>query len=250
MPGSSRRRSGTLDGMSVTAGDVYKLAGNGGTTATPDGTAGVNANVAGTSEMTLDAAGNVVLAVQSGSSFGDQPRRPGSGGGHGVVLRDLHDRRGPLYGRRWSLEQLGHAERPDLCSQRGSGNLLFTDGAAASANLDSCRVVPRLAVPTVTTVAPTSGPAGWWHQCDDHRHRLHRRHGGRLRHDAATGRHRGQRHLDHGHIAGGHRDGRRHRDHPGRHLGHLGQPTSSPTSRRPTVTASPRERDQLPAAPA
>ena len=62
-------QSGTLDGMSVTAGNVYKLAGNGGTTATPDGTAGVNANVAGTSEMTLDDAGNVVLAVQSGAEL-------------------------------------------------------------------------------------------------------------------------------------------------------------------------------------
>ena len=59
--------------MSVTAGNVYKLAGNGGTTATPDGTAGVNANVSGTSEMTLDKAGNVVLAVQSGPSFGTSP---------------------------------------------------------------------------------------------------------------------------------------------------------------------------------
>ncbi len=65
-------QSGTLDGMSVTAGNVYKLAGNGGTTATPDGTAGVDANVAGTSQMTLDSAGNVVLAV-SGAATGTSP---------------------------------------------------------------------------------------------------------------------------------------------------------------------------------
>ena len=65
-------QSGTLDGLSVTAGNVYKLAGNGGTTATSDGTAGVDANVAGTSQMALDVAGNVVLAV-SGAAPGTSP---------------------------------------------------------------------------------------------------------------------------------------------------------------------------------
>ena len=65
-------QSGTLDGLSVTAGNVYKLAGNGGTTATPNGTAGVDANVAGTSQMTVDGAGNVVLAV-SGAQAGTSP---------------------------------------------------------------------------------------------------------------------------------------------------------------------------------
>ena len=65
-------QSGTLDGLSVTAGNAYKLAGNGGTTATSSGTAGVDANVAGTSQMTLDGAGNVDLAV-SGAASGTSP---------------------------------------------------------------------------------------------------------------------------------------------------------------------------------
>ena len=40
-----------------------------------------------------------------------------------------------------------------------------------------------VAAPTVTGLSPTSGPAAGGTAGDDHRHRFHRRHGGRLRHD-------------------------------------------------------------------
>ena len=45
---------------------------------------------------------------------------------------------------------------------------------------------------------PDQRSGGRRHLGDDHRHRLHRRHGGRLRHDGGDERHRGQRHHDHG----------------------------------------------------
>ena len=106
-------QSGTFDGMSVTAGNVYKLAGNGGTSATPDGTAGVNANVSGTSEMTVDPAGNVVLAVQSGTGYGTSPALQilaESTCASSCALRpEQHHRRRHLHRRRWSLQR---ARRP------------------------------------------------------------------------------------------------------------------------------------------
>ena len=77
--------------------------------------------------------------------------------------------------------------------------------------------------PTVTGLSPTSGSDGRRHTGDDHRHRLHRRHGGRLRHDAGDELHRGQRHHDHGHQPGGHRHRGRDRDDAGRDVGHLGR---------------------------
>ena len=62
---------------------------------------------------------------------------------------------------------------------------------------------------------PDQRSDGRRHSGDDHRHRFHRRHGGRLRHDGGDRRHRGQRHLDHGRQPGGHRHRRRDRDHAG-----------------------------------
>ncbi len=153
-------QSGTFDGMSVTAGNVYKLAGNGGSTATPDGTAGINANVNGTSEMTLDAAGNVVLVVQSGPSFGTSP-----------AVQVLAESTGTFYGTSMTAgdlytvaggpsNKLATLSGPTSVLNAGSGNLLFTDGAPTSANLDELSGGPTAAVPTVTNVAPSTGAAG------------------------------------------------------------------------------------------
>ncbi len=66
-------QSGTVDNQSVTAGNVYKVAGNGGTTATPSGSAGVDANVGTTAALTLDDAGNLVLAEEGGTGTGVSP---------------------------------------------------------------------------------------------------------------------------------------------------------------------------------
>ena len=145
--------------MSVTAGNVYKLAGNGGSSATPDGTAGINANVNGTSEMTLDNAGNVVLAVQSGASYGDSP-----------AIQVLAEATGTFYGTSMTAgdvytvaggpsNKLATLSGPTSILNSGGGNLLFTDGAATSANLDELLGGPTGPVPTVTGVSPTSGPA-------------------------------------------------------------------------------------------
>ena len=141
-------QSGTLDGLSVTAGNVYKLAGNGGTTATPDGTAGVDANVAGISEMTLDTAGNVVLAVSGASGTGNSP-----------ALQVLAETTGTFYGVSMtagdiytiaggSSNLLATLSGPTSILNAGGGDLLFTDGSASSANLDEF------------SGGPTSAPGG------------------------------------------------------------------------------------------
>ncbi len=154
-------QSGTLDGLSVTAGNVYKLAGNGGTTATPDGTAGVDSNVAGTSQMTLDGAGNVVLAV-SGAATGTSP-----------ALRVLAESTATYYGVAMTAGDiytvaggpsnlLATLSGPTSVLNIGSGNLYFTDGSASSANLDQFSGAPTGAslVPVVSSVSPNAGPLG------------------------------------------------------------------------------------------
>ena len=210
---------GTLDGLSVTAGNVYKLAGNGGTTATPDGTAGVQSNVAGTSQMTLDGAGNVVLAV-TGAARGHQPRPPGPGRELGHLLRRRDDGGRHLHGRRWPLEPVGHPEWPDLAPQRRERKpaLHRRDGLECESRpVLGCSDGGR-GVPT-SRHQPLDRASGGRHERDHHGHQLDRRHGRRLRSAAGTGITGGHRDRPHGHLPGGHRHGRRHRHHPQRHLG-------------------------------
>ena len=214
-------QSGTLDGMSVTAGNVYKLAGNGGTTATTDGTAGVDANVAGTSQMTLDSAGNVVLAV-SGAP-GHQPGPPGPGREHGHLLRRLHDGGRHLHGRRWSLEPVGHAERPDVapqCREREPALHRRVGLERQSRRVLGCSDggLPRPRRLERQPHERTSGRRDLGHR---ERHQLDRRHGRRLRDRPPGHDHRRHRERHHGHLSGGNRHGERHGDHPQRHLGHL-----------------------------
>ncbi len=154
--------SGTFDGMSVTAGNVYKLAGNGGTSATPDGTAGVNANVSGTSEMTVDPAGNVVLAVQSGTGYGTSPAIQilaestcASSCPYGLSSTTAGDIYTVAGGPSNVLATLSG---PTSVLSDGTGNLYFTDGATSSANLDELTGGPTQGAPTVTSVTPNNGP--------------------------------------------------------------------------------------------
>ena len=149
-------QSGTLDGLSVTAGNVYKLAGNGGTTATTDGTAGIQSNVAGTSQMALDGAGNVVLAVsgaQSGTSPALRVLAESSGTYYGVAMTagDLYTVAGG------PSNTLATLSGPTSLISIGSGDLLFTDGSASSANLDQFSGAPGN-VPIVSGISPTAGP--------------------------------------------------------------------------------------------
>jgi hypothetical protein len=134
--------TGILDGMSVTAGNVYKLAGNGGATATSSGLPAVQSNVAGTAEMTLDSAGNVVLAVQSHSGFGTSPaiqvlaESTGNYYGTAMTAGDLYTVAGG------SSNTLATLSGPTSILNAGGGNLLFTDGSNTSANLDELSGAP------------------------------------------------------------------------------------------------------------
>ena len=155
-------QTGTFDGQSVTAGNVYKLAGNGGTTATPDGTAGINANVSGTSQMALDLAGNVVLGIESGTSFGTSPAIQilaqstcASACAYGLASTTAGDIYTVAGGPSNTLATLSG---PTSVLSDGTGNLYFTDGATSSANLDELSGGPTQAPPTVTSVTPNNGP--------------------------------------------------------------------------------------------
>ena len=220
-------QSGSLDGMSVTAGNVYKLAGNGGTSSTPDGTAGVNANVSGTSEMTLDPAGNVVLAVQSGPSFGTSPAIQllaestcASTCAYGLASTTAGDIYTVAGGPSNVLATLSG---PTSVLSEGNGTLLFTDGATSSANLDQLTGGPTRRSADGHRHQPDDGVVSGRHERDHHRHRPHRGHGGPLRRQRRDRRGRQQRHVRHGHLTGRHRDGRRHGHDTERHLGDLGR---------------------------
>ena len=165
-------QTGTVDGLSVTAGNVYKLAGNGGSTATPDGTVGVQANVAGTSQITTDIAGNVVLAI-SGAATGTSP-----------ALQVLAENTGTFYGVSMTAgdiytvaggptNTLATLSGPTSIIPISAGNLYFTDGPATGANLDEFSGAPTIAPGGAITVAKTAallgnypdkiGGSGWIH---------------------------------------------------------------------------------------
>ena len=151
-------QSGTLDNMSVTAGNVYKLAGNGGTTATTDGTDGPDANVAGTSQMALDVAGNVVLAV-SGTAAGTSPAlqvlAESTATYYGVAMTA-----GDIYTIAGGSSGVGTLSDPTSLLGIGSGNLLFTDGAASSANLDEFSGGPTVAPGGTVTLGKSTALIG------------------------------------------------------------------------------------------
>ena len=115
--------------------------------------------MAGTTQMALDGAGNVVLAV-SGKDAGTSP-----------ALRVLAESSGTYYGVAMTAgdiytvaggpsNTLATLSDPTSLINIGSGNLYFTDGSASSANLDEFSGAPTAnLVPTVTAVSPTNGPA-------------------------------------------------------------------------------------------
>ena len=141
-------QSGNLDGMSVTAGNAYKLAGNGGSTATPDGTAGVQANVAATSQMTVDGAGNVVLAV-NGTSAGTSP-----------ALRVLAESTGTYYGVAMTAGDIYTiAGGPRTCWPRSVARARSSMSGAGTCSSPTGR--PRVRISTSSRVLrrPTSSPS-------------------------------------------------------------------------------------------
>ena len=106
--------------------------------------------MAGTSEMTLDSAGNVVLAV-SGAATGTSPAlqvlAESSATYYGVAMTagDIYTVAG---GPSHTLATLSG---PTSLINIGSGNLYFTDGSASSANLDEFSGAPT-AVPVVSSI--------------------------------------------------------------------------------------------------
>jgi hypothetical protein len=148
----------------VTAGNVYKLAGNGSTTATGDGIAGVQSNVGGTSQMTVDPAGNVVLAIQSVGGAGTTPSLRilaasscASSCAYGLAATTAGDMYTIATGLT-SPSVVAFAGPTSILSD-GSGDLFFTDGPTAFANLDELTGGPA-AVPVVTGISPNAGPLG------------------------------------------------------------------------------------------
>ena len=100
--------------------------------------------MAGTSEMALDIAGNVVLAV-SGAATGTSP-----------ALQILAESTGTYYGVSMTAgdiytvaggpsHTLATLSGPTSIINSGSGNLLFTDGSTSSANLDQFSGAPTVA---------------------------------------------------------------------------------------------------------
>ena len=213
-------QSGSLDGMAVTAGNVYKLAGNGGTTATPDGTAGVQANLGrhqpGDPRLRRERRPRRAERFE----LRHQPCHPGLGGDDRHLLRHLHDRGRYLYRCRRPVEPLDHAEWSHLRPQRRE----------RCASLHGRPGVERQ--PRRTDRCARGCSRGERRQPELGRHRgrderdhhvfgaqLHRRHRRVVRRDRRHQFHGEQRDADHGHRAGGQRrDGRCHGDHTGRHL--------------------------------
>ena len=108
--------------------------------------------------MTLDGAGNVVLAV-SGAQPGTSP-----------ALQVLAESTATYYGVSMTAgdvytvaggpsNTLATLSGPSSLTNIGSGNLYFTDGAASSANLDEFSGAPTTGVPVVSSVSPNTGPA-------------------------------------------------------------------------------------------
>ena len=108
--------------------------------------------------MTVDGAGNVVLAV-SGAQAGTSP-----------ALQVLAESTATYYGVSMTAgdvytvaggpsNTLATLSGPSSLTNIGSGNLYFTDGAASSANLDEFSGAPTTGVPVVSSVSPNTGPA-------------------------------------------------------------------------------------------
>ena len=164
-------QTGTVDGMSVTAGNMYPVAGNGGVTATStSGIAATSANVSTTSATAIDPAGNLLLASQGAGVNGTLP-----------ALQVVAESNGTYYGQAMTAGDIytiaggsasgttipGNASAfglagPTSLASDGLGNVFMTDGATtASANLYEITggpTGPAAQPPTVTSISPTSGP--------------------------------------------------------------------------------------------
>ena len=216
--------SGSLDGMSVTAGNVYKLAGNGGTSAPPD--------ACGRQRRRRHRRDD---ARQGRQRRPGRPERPTSAPPALQVLAQSTCTSSCAYGLASTTagdiytiaggpaNVLATLSGPTSVLSDGTGNLFFTDGATSSANLDELTGGPTLAAPTVSFHQPDVWTRRRWHERDHHRHRAHRRHGGQVRRQRGKRRGRQQRHVGDGDLTGGHRDGRRHGHDTGWRLGDLGR---------------------------
>ena len=103
--------------------------------------------MAGTSQVTLDGADNVVLAVSGAAGTGNSPEvqvvAESTGTYYNVAMTagDIYTVAGG------SGNLLATLSGPTSVLYSGSGNLLFTDGSASSANLDQLSGGPTTAPP-------------------------------------------------------------------------------------------------------
>jgi hypothetical protein len=163
-------QTGTAFGQSVVAGNMYPVAGNGGTTATStSGISATSANVSTTSATSLDPAGNLLLASQGQGVNGTLPAlqvvaaTTGNYYSQNMTAGDIYTLAG---GTATGTTIPGAASAfglagPTSLASDGLGNLFMTDGATASANLYEVTGGPTGPVaqpPTVTSINPSSGP--------------------------------------------------------------------------------------------
>ena len=206
--------AGTIVTVSATTITAYSPAGTGTvdvTVTTPNGTSG-----------TLPA--DQFMYVTAPTVTGVAPTSGPAGGGTFVTITGT--------GFTGATEvDFGTAPATDLTVI--SATLITVENPAGSGTVDVTVVGPGgrsatsaadhftyVAAPTISGVSPDFGPAAGGTSGHDHRDRLHRRHGGRLRYDAGDELHRRQRHHDHGRQPRRYRLGGCDRDGAGRDVGH------------------------------
>jgi hypothetical protein len=158
-------QSGTLLGQPVTAGNAYKVAGNGGTSASGDGTIAVNANVGTTTAIALDQVGNIVLAEEGGAGTGVSPAvrvvatSSGSYYGQSMVSGDIYTISGGASASGTTVP--GNAAGFQLrgvssLDSDGQGDLVLTDQGSNGTDPTSGKVFeinggPTPSAPVITT---------------------------------------------------------------------------------------------------
>jgi hypothetical protein len=160
-------QSGSLLGQVVVAGNAYKIAGNGGNSATADGIPANTANVGTSSAVAIDQVGNVVLAEEGGAGTGVSPAvqvvAGSSGTYYGVPMSvgDIYTISGGASAASNTIP--GNAAGFVLhgvssLAYDGHGSLLLTDQGSNGTDAGSGNVYEITGGPATAPVI-TSGPA-------------------------------------------------------------------------------------------
>jgi sugar lactone lactonase YvrE len=123
-------RTGTLYGQAMTAGDIYTIAGNGTHGYTGDGGPATRATLWRTNGVTLDGAGNVLIADTGSSVIRVVAARTGTFYGQAMTAGDIYTIAGNgTHGYTGDGGPASTAElnRPDEVTVDGAGNLVIAD---------------------------------------------------------------------------------------------------------------------------